>query len=592
MFAAITISAPAMADTSGISAHIQHIQSEILDPVLIKGAHLKPVPLAERMKSLHVPGVSIAFIHDGKIGWAKGYGVAKIGGPPVTPDTLFQAASISKPVTALAVLSLIQTGKLSLDADVNTYLKSWKVPENAFTSNKPVTVRELLTHTAGMTVHGFPGYAAGQPIPNLLQILNGEAPANTPAIRVDAVPGSAWRYSGGGYVVLQQLLEDVSGEAFPALMRDKVLTPIEMIHSDYAQPLTKEKRVLAATPYDQDGKPVPGGAHTYPEMAPAGLWTTPSDLARYAIEVQNSLSGVSNLVLSKQMAIEMLKPGGLEGWGLGPEVGGGIEAPYFEHGGANDGFMSLLVSYDHGDGAVVMTNGDNGTLLASEIVRTIAHEYNWPDLQPKERSIVTLKPNQLNAFVGYYRVSPESVLVIQRNGDHLVGRTSRQLPHPLYPEGARDFFFTNMDATVEFSVDGQGRTTGLTSYTYGVKHVANRIPADDPLAIWAEKSFRRMDNQKEEPGTRDILKRFISQLRNGDADDQTMTPVLAGLVKDNLAADQRALSKIGETKSIRFHGVNDNGWDTYEVAFEKGKTIWRILLAPDGKIENIFFDGQ
>ncbi len=592
MFVAMTVSAPTIADTSEVNVHIRHIQNAILDPILVKGTPIKPATLAERMKSLHVPGVSIAFIHDGKIGWTRGFGVAATGGPPVTPNTLFQAASISKPVTALAVLNLVQTGKLNLDADVNLYLKSWKIPDNEFISNKPVTVRELLTHTAGMTVHGFPGYATGQPIPTLLQVLNGDTPANTPPIRVDTVPGSAWRYSGGGYVVLQQLLHDVTGKPFPTLMQDVVLTPIGMAHSEYAQPLPADKRELAATPYDQDGKAVSGGPHTYPEMAPAGLWTTPSDLARYAIEVQNSLQGSSNRVLSKQMAIEMLKPGGLGGWGLGLEIGGSTEAPYFEHGGANAGFMSLLVSYNHGDGAVVMTNGDRGGLLTNEIVRTIAHEYHWPDFEPKERSVVVLAPNQLDAFVGYYRLSPETVLEIKRNGDQLVGRTSRQLPHLLYPDGARDFFFTNVDATVNFSVDGESRVIGLTAYTNGVERKATRIPADDPLAIWADDSFRRRDEQKEAPRTRDILEKLISQLMAGDIDSRTMTPELADLVRANLAADGRALSRFGEIRSIRFHGVSDDGWEIYDVAFANGKTIWRLLLTPDGKIENSYFEGQ
>jgi CubicO group peptidase (beta-lactamase class C family) len=196
----------------------------------------------------------------------------------------------------------VQSGKLSLDADVNQYLKTWKVPESSFTEPTKVTLRGLLTHTAGMTVHGFAGYASDAPVPSLLQILNGEKPANSAPIRVDTKPGDIWRYAGGGYVVAQLLLQQVTGEPFPKLMHDTVLAPIGMTRSTYEQPLPKGRMAEVAMPYRQDGQPVPGGPHVYPEMAPAGLWTTPSDLARNAIEVQQALAGTTDRVLSAAMA--------------------------------------------------------------------------------------------------------------------------------------------------------------------------------------------------------------------------------------------------------------------------------------------------
>jgi len=336
--------------------------------------------LADRMAALHVPGVSIAVIHDGKIEWARGFGVTRIGGPPVTPDTLFQAASISKPVAAMAVLHLVQSGKLSLDADVNQYLKTWKLPANSFTGQTKVTIRELLTHTAGLTVHGFAGYASGAPLPTLVQVLNGEQPANSAPIRVDTQPGTIWRYSGGGYVIAQQLVQDVTGQPFPKLMHDTVLGPIGMTKSTYEQPLPNNRLAEIAIPYQANGQPVPGGPHIYPEMAPAGLWTTPSDLARYAMEVQKSLAGKSNRVLSAAMTSQMLTAG-LNHQGLGPGLGGSEKYPYFTHGGSNEGYKCNLMAYNNGDGVVIMTNGDNGGQLASEIQRSVAREYGWPDFQ-------------------------------------------------------------------------------------------------------------------------------------------------------------------------------------------------------------------
>ena len=216
--------------------------------------------LASRMETLHVPGVSIAVIHDGKLEWAAGFGVTRLGGPAVTPDTLFQAASISKPVSAFALMRLVQEGKLRLDADVNDHLKSWKMPQNEFTRQAPVTLRGLLNHTAGVTVHGFPGYATGTAIPTLVEVLNGNGVAEgSPAIVVDKVPGASWRYSGGGYLIAQQAAQDVTGLAFPELMKHLVLRPLGMTRSTYEQPLPSALMGSAATPYAATGMAVPGG---------------------------------------------------------------------------------------------------------------------------------------------------------------------------------------------------------------------------------------------------------------------------------------------------------------------------------------------
>jgi CubicO group peptidase (beta-lactamase class C family) len=228
-----------------IERRIRQVQDGIRPAVINPGEPPVTTKLADRMAALHVPGVSIAVIHDGKIEWARGFGVTRIGGSAVTPDTLFQAASISKPVTALAVLHLVESGRLDLDTDVNRYLKTWQVPANSFTERTKVTLRELLTHSAGMTVHGFPGYASDAARPTVVQVLNGEKPANTPAIVVDTEPGTAWRYSGGGFVVTQLLLEDVTGQAFPRLMHDIVLGPVGMTRSTYEQPLPQNRMAEA-----------------------------------------------------------------------------------------------------------------------------------------------------------------------------------------------------------------------------------------------------------------------------------------------------------------------------------------------------------
>jgi CubicO group peptidase (beta-lactamase class C family) len=356
-----------------VEQHIQRVTSGLTGDE--HGTHT----LADRMNELKIPGVSIAVIHQGKIEWARGFGVRSVGGSPVTADTMFQAGSISKPLAAMAALRLVQQGKLSLDTNVNSYLTSWKLPSVPVTAGKPITLRELLTHTAGTTVHGFPGYARNEPVPTLVQVLNGEKPANTPPIRSEEEPGFHWKYSGGGYTIMQQVLIDVTQEPFPKLLHDSVLAPIGMSHSTYEQPLPQAFQSFAATPYRSDGEPVKGGAHTYPEMAAAGLWTTPTDLARYIIEVEQSLQDKANHVLSEDMTLEMLTPG-TGHWGLGLEIGGSGFNPYFSHGGSDEGFRNIFVAYEtSGDGAVVMTNGDSGSLLGDEVIRSIATEYRWPD---------------------------------------------------------------------------------------------------------------------------------------------------------------------------------------------------------------------
>src|SRR5579864_5218810 len=299
-FAALTcaLALPGAAQNpSDVEQHIQHVTSGLIDGVVPKGEEHSTHNLADRMKELNVPGVSIAVISNGRIEWARGFGVRSIDGPPVNPETMFQAGSISKPLAAMACLRLVQEGKLELDTDVNTYLTSWKFPSDPAAQGKPITLRELLTHTAGTTVHGFPGYASTTPVPTVVQVLNGQKPANTPPIRSEAMPGTRWNYSGGGYTVMQQVLLDVTKEPFPKLLHDTVLAPIGMTRSTYAQPLPQNLRENTATPYRRTGKPVEGGAHTYPEMAAAGLWTTPTDIARYAIEVRRSLNGQANHVL-------------------------------------------------------------------------------------------------------------------------------------------------------------------------------------------------------------------------------------------------------------------------------------------------------
>jgi CubicO group peptidase (beta-lactamase class C family) len=336
--------------------------------------------VAREMKAHGIAGVSLAIIEDGEIRTARGYGFTdKSAATRVTTNTLFQAGSVSKPVAALAALRLVEEGKLSLDDDVNRTLKNWQVPGNKFTKEEKVTLRRILSHSAGLTVHGFPGYAAGSRLPTLRQVLDGSRPANTEAIRVDVVPGSTWRYSGGGYTVMQQMLIDVTGKTFPELMQQSVLTPLKMTASTYEQPLPADRAAFAATGYYPDGKEVKGKWHIYPEMAAAGLWTTPSDLARFAISIQEALAAKSNPVISPAMTRQMLTVQ-KDNDGLGLFLFGSGKKLRFEHEGRNDGFDTLLVAdAESGHGVVIMINANDNSGPLNRMVEAIRTEYHWPE---------------------------------------------------------------------------------------------------------------------------------------------------------------------------------------------------------------------
>src|SRR5262249_4024211 len=281
----------------------------------------------------------------------------------VTTATLFQAGSISKAVAALGALRMVERGQLVLDEDVNKRLRTWKVPDFAAAPDKKVTLERILSHTAGLTVHGFPGYAAGGPVPTLVEVLDGKPPANTAPIRIDVEPGTIWRYSGGGYTIMQQLLIDVSGRPFPELLRALVLAPAGMTQSSYQQPLPKDRAAATATGHLDDRSPVEGRWHVYPEMAAAGLWTTPSDLCRLAMELQRALAGKSTKIVSRAMARRMITEV-KDHDGLGLFLDGEGRALQLSHNGRDEGFDALLVAFaETGQGAAIMIDANDNSRM-------------------------------------------------------------------------------------------------------------------------------------------------------------------------------------------------------------------------------------
>jgi CubicO group peptidase (beta-lactamase class C family) len=479
--APIVASAAQQALTPADKAHIAAIENGLLPAVIIKGRPTPAMNLAQRMRETKVPGVSIAFFDHGRIIWAKGYGMADIAsGRPVTPDTLFEAGSISKPVAALAALRLVQDGKLDLDQDVNARLKAWRVPENGFTAQQKVTLRRLLSHGAGLTIHGFPGYTRDQTLPSVVQVLNGQPPANTAPVVVDTVPGTRWSYSGGGYVIAQLLMSETTGEPFPDLVRELVFKPAGMSHSTYEQPLPERLRNVAASGYKRDGQPVTDNWYVYPEMAPAGLWTTPSDLARAAIEVQKDYAGKSHRVLSRAMARQMLTRQ-IGDWGLGFQLTTTDGATRrFGHSGDDEGFKTDLEAFTtgSGQGVAVMTNGDAGSELTDEIVRAVAKSYGWKDLLPEERTVVQVDPALLAGYVGNYEIPGLTKLKvgIKDGGLTVVISALGPNPAPLLAQSPTQFFDLGSGAALEFVKDESGAANKIAIKSSSGNFVATRTP--------------------------------------------------------------------------------------------------------------------
>jgi CubicO group peptidase (beta-lactamase class C family) len=369
----------AKSSTDDVAQLIQRIEA----PQVPNRQGLDGLTLQELMKQFHTPGVSIAVIKDFKIHWAKGYGLADVkAGRPVETNTMFQAASISKPVTAMAALKLVQDGRFSLDENVNKILKSWHLPESEFTREQPVTARSLFSHTSGADDgFGFPGYAPNVPLPTPVQILNHESISNVGAVLFTRPPYRSYKYSGGGVLIMQVALTDLTGEPFDQFMQKTVLQPLGMSDSTYRQPLPDSLVAHASHAYGDDGQAMDAPWHLYPEQAAAGLWTTPSDLGRVAIELQRAIRGPAGTVLKQSTAREMIAPTGVGPFAIGFGIEKKGEGWYFSHSGGNWGFGCYLFAHVRkGYGVVVMTNANQGGGVIDEIVPRVAAAYNWDTL--------------------------------------------------------------------------------------------------------------------------------------------------------------------------------------------------------------------
>jgi len=408
------------------------------------------------LEEFGVPGASWVVFEDGHITETGAAGVTEAGGSRfVAPDTLFQAASISKPIAVLAMLRLVDGGLLDLDEDVNRTLTSWKVPPTGHWQ-PVVTLRQLASHSAGLTVSGFPGYRHDDLLPTTVQILDGVRPANTFGVRADHVPGTQFRYAGGGTTVMQQLLEDVTGTPFRQLVSELVLQPLGMSDSDYVQPLPPALHERAATAHDELGRPLEGRWHTYPELAAAGLWTTPTDLAKFASCVRRAYAGIDDTLLSRDLAREMLTPqiaasqriGGLSHLGLGLFLDD--SGRRFGHSGGNAGFRCHLLAYrDSGQGAVVMTNADRGIWVVLRAFAAAASVYGWAGY-PEDVELGGLPADDVLAeLVGSYLLDGRMAVRVERWGSGLAVTFGGQPAMEFLAQSATRFGSTSTDTELE-----------------------------------------------------------------------------------------------------------------------------------------------
>jgi CubicO group peptidase (beta-lactamase class C family) len=552
---------------SSVDSQIKRVEQGLLPAVLIKG---DPAwSLAERMKFYKVPGLSVAVIKDFKIEWARAYGVKDLQtNEPVTTETLFQAGSISKSVNAMVAMKKVEQGKISLDENINDKLVSWKLPDNEFTAKKKVTLRNLLSHTAGTTVHGFPGYAIDERIPTLQQVLDGATPANTAPVRVDLEPGTRFRYSGGGTTIAQVAIMDVEKKPYPEIARETVLAPLNMTNSTYSQPLPADWRKKAATGYRGNGSEVEGKIHIYPEMAAAGLWTTPTDLAKFGIEMQLSLAGRSNRVLKKE-TVETMTTGVMDDVGLGFFIERHGNALYFGHGGADEGFRAeMLVSRDKGYGVVVMANSDNGQILR-EVIRGVAREYGWDEFLPAPYEIISLTAAKLEGYTGRFKVNPDRVLTItvtpgaSDSSARLIARPTGDPEFELLPISETNFVRRDGPAKYEFiksaapagASNGDGGTAvpaeAIRVASGGASVDAKRISADTLVP------FELLSSGKISEAIDGYRKIKQAMPANPTVSEDRLNNLGYNLLRQKKLPESLALFKL----NVEFY---PNGWNTYD----------------------------
>ena len=404
------------------------VEKGLLRAVTIKGQRNEKLGLDSRLLFYKVPAASLAVLDRNAVEWAKAYGVRDALAPePATAETLFQAGALSRPLVAAAALRLVGEGKITLDEDVRPKLRGRRISDDDVSGKGPISLRGLLLDP-----------------------------------------------SDAGFAVLQRLLEDVTASSFPDLMADKVLAPLGLRTGTFEAVLSKDRQVLAASGHGRDGRPIGGKGFNKPDLAAGGLWTNPTELLSFAADLMRTAMGQGGRLLDADSARAMLTPqAGTRSLGFVVE-GSGADTRFHLR-GRTEGFTCALDVYPYrGQGAVVMTNSDNGFLVTDEILRGVSAVYEWPDYKPQEKTLFRLDPSIYAQYVGRYEITPDYVLDITHEDYYLVIRPTGQAPTKFYVENPTFFFSVDPYIHIQFLTDPRGDVTGLVLWQQDFKQEARK----------------------------------------------------------------------------------------------------------------------
>jgi CubicO group peptidase (beta-lactamase class C family) len=534
--------------SKAVNEQIAQVEANLFGGLIIDG---KQYSLAERMKHYNVAGLSVAVIDNYQIVWAKGYGYAdKKEGRKVTTNTMFEPGSISKSLNAVAILQLAQHGKLDLYQDINQYLVNWKFPYDTVSHGRKITTAQLLSHTAGLTVHGFPGYQRDSAIASVIDILDGRAPSNTGAVRSLAEPGTGPRYSGGGTLITQLMLTDLTMQRYEQYIYEQVLRPLGMTNSSYNQPPAVSQSKNLATGYKSNGNEVPGKYHVYPEKAAAGLWTTPTDICKYIIEMQQAYQGKSLKVLNQEM-VKLHTTPYKNDVALGTFVWNWNGEKYFNHLASNEGFTGIFVGgLTNGKGVAIFVNADNSDLMM-ELFNSVAQVYNWKGFQKPEQITTVPVNDSLSAkYIGHYITNGIfSEVRKEKDGFYywLNGNTGK-----MYFTSSTDFRIIEYPGVETFLFDQAGTVTGFSRAFNGQpRPTAQRITALDTL--------------KPRPGQWAFFGRHLLETKNYDK--------AIGFLSKGLASEPSDSSLLKDlAHSYLFKGDFTNAIELYRQYLKSGHT--------------------
>lgn len=425
--------------------------------------------LNQRLEAHKTPAVSVTLVDNNRVDWSASYGLMRRdSNEKVDCHTLFQAASLSKPVAMMAMMRMHERKQINLDADIDTYLKNYKLPQGKQSKDNPVTLRNILTHTSGITPGGFSGYTQEEAMPSDVEVVSATGITNSPRVEVTRTPGEQLMYSGGAYTLAELALQDIFDRPFEKIMQHWILSPVEMTGSDFSQPLVEPKRLLAAKGHTADGSAVEGGWNNHPEQAAAGLWSTSHDLAKFLIEIGKGYRGQSD-VFSKALIDSMLtNPIAQHAYGF-RLMGEGDTLALVHYGGTVGYRSGMVLSLASGDGAVFLTNSDNGSALINELLLSASAVYQWEHFKQIEMTESPVVIDALKNFIGDYKFeaqgwqvsvvyddSEEQVAVVFPNDDrYLLVPTTKSKNHFVHADTGVEVGFEVEEDLVFIHLYGQ-----------------------------------------------------------------------------------------------------------------------------------------